>query len=203
MFLKYGYRSSDSASLMVETATRKASTGYCPIAVSSDSRIASVPSRTALLTSETSALVGVGEMTMLRSIWVAITTPFPAALALSTMRRCIRGTRSIGISTPRSPRATITESTSGRIESRLSMPSPRSSLAITSALLPAALRYRRAYRISSPVRTKDTATQSTCCSTPNSRSSLSLLVKTGWSIGIPGRLTPLKDETTPELRTRQ
>ena len=114
------------------------------MAVSSERSIASVPSSTALLTSDISARVGVGEITMLRSIWVAITTPLPAALALSTMRRCTLGTRSMGISTPRSPRATITASTSGRISSRLSIPSPRSSLAMTMALLPAAFRYLRA-----------------------------------------------------------
>ena len=130
--------------MIVDAATRSASTGYSPIAVSSDSKIASVPSSTALLTSEISARVGVGEITMLRSICVAITTSLPAALALSTTSRCTRGTRSIGISTPKSPRATITESTSGKIESILSIPSPRSSFAITSALLPAALRCRRA-----------------------------------------------------------
>jgi hypothetical protein len=52
-------------------------TGCCPIAVSSDSITASLPSRMALATSATSARVGCGEDTIEKSIWVAVMTGFP------------------------------------------------------------------------------------------------------------------------------
>ena len=68
---------------------------------------ASAPSNTAVATSETSARVGIGEEIMLSSICVATTTGLPAARALRVIFFCRPGTFSTGISTPRSPRATM------------------------------------------------------------------------------------------------
>ncbi len=50
------------------------STGYLPAAVSPESMTQSVPSRTALATSVTSARVGRGLRIMESSIWVAVMT---------------------------------------------------------------------------------------------------------------------------------
>ena len=172
------------------------------MAISSESRMESQPSSTALLMSETSARVGLGESTIDQSIWVAMQETLAASLAFLTISFCAIGTRSIGISTPKSPRATITLSTSWRIESRLSIASARSSFAITGALLPILSKYALASRTSWPVRTKETATQSTPCSTPNRRAALSSSVITGRSMDTPGRLTPLYEEMVPPLRTR-
>ena len=90
--------------------------------------------------SETSARVGVGDSTMERSIWVAMADTLAASFAFLTIDFCTNGTCSMGISTPMSPRATITPSTSSRMESILSIPSPRSILAMTRALLPMVFR---------------------------------------------------------------
>ena len=129
-----------SASRTVASATLNASMGCWPTAVSSESMMASHRSRTALVTSDISALVGAGATTMDQSIWVAITETLPASLDLATSCFWTMGTRSMGISTPKSPLATMMPSTSGSMVSMLSTPSPRSNLAITSALLPAAFR---------------------------------------------------------------
>ncbi len=51
------------------------------MAVSADSMTASVPSKTAFATSLTSARVGVGELTIDSSIWVAVITGRPASTA--------------------------------------------------------------------------------------------------------------------------
>ena len=59
------------------------STGYLPTAVSADSMTASVPSSTALATSNTSARVGVGALIIDSIIWVAVITTLLAALAAS------------------------------------------------------------------------------------------------------------------------
>ncbi len=65
---------------------RTASTGYAPTEVSADSITASVPSKTALATSLTSARVGVGALTMLSSIWVAVITGRRCSRAVVMMR---------------------------------------------------------------------------------------------------------------------
>ena len=57
-----------------------ASNGYKPLADSPESIIQQVPSNTALATSLTSALVGLGEAVMLSSIWVATTDSLPLLL---------------------------------------------------------------------------------------------------------------------------
>ena len=97
------------------------STGYFPTALSPESMTASVPSRIALATSEASALVGRGFSIMLSSIWVAVITTLPAALAIAMIRFWTIGTSSVPISTPRSPRATITPSVAARMASRFSI----------------------------------------------------------------------------------
>ena len=72
--------------------------------------IASAPSKTAVATSETSARVGTGAVIIDSSIWVATTTGLPARRAARVICFWMPGTRSSGISTPRSPRATISAS---------------------------------------------------------------------------------------------
>src|SRR5207249_5167232 len=71
----------DSAARAIRSIIVTASTGYSPTAVSADSITASVPSRIAFATSEVSARVGRGLCTMDSSIWVAMITGIPAALA--------------------------------------------------------------------------------------------------------------------------
>ena len=61
-------------------AKGKDGAGCAPAAVSSESMTASVPSRTALATSDTSARVGRRCSTMLSSICVAVMTNLPRAL---------------------------------------------------------------------------------------------------------------------------
>ena len=85
------------------------------MAVSADSITASVPSNTALATSDTSALVGVGAVIMLSSIWVAVITGTPADTHDRTMAFWRWGTSSIGQEIPRSPRATMTASARSRM----------------------------------------------------------------------------------------
>merc|ERR1719183_1019331 len=70
-----------SASVHVLAMMVTAATGCSPLAVSPDSMTQSVPSRTALATSEHSARVGRGLTIMDSSICVAVMTGFPAMLA--------------------------------------------------------------------------------------------------------------------------
>ena len=77
--------------------------------------IASAPSKTAIDTSETSARVGTGAVIIDSSIWVATTTGLPARRAARVICFWMPGTASSGISTPRSPRATISASESSMI----------------------------------------------------------------------------------------
>ena len=92
-----------------------ASTGYSPTAVSPESITADVPSRIAFATSLASARVGSGEWIIVSSICVAVITVFPSSSARWMIRFCTSGTSAGPISTPRSPRATITASVSARI----------------------------------------------------------------------------------------
>ena len=66
-----------SARSAMRAMVRTTSAGSWPMAVSAESMTASVPSNTALATSETSARVGVGAVIMLSSIWVAVITGIP------------------------------------------------------------------------------------------------------------------------------
>ncbi len=109
--------SSGSVSHSTRLIICTAPTGSCPTAVSSDSITASVPSSTAFATSVTSARVGSGLDTIDTSICVAVMTGRPARLAARINLFCVAGTFSIGISTPRSPRATMMASAASRIAS--------------------------------------------------------------------------------------
>ena len=72
-----------SASRMIASSVRTASTGYPPAAVSPASMIASTPSSTALAASLTSARVGRGSVRIDSSTWVATMTGMPRARALA------------------------------------------------------------------------------------------------------------------------
>ena len=86
---------------------RTASTGYAPIAVSAESITAEVPSRIAFATSLASARVGSACSTIDSSICVAVITGFPTSRQRRMICFWISGTVAPPISTPRSPRATI------------------------------------------------------------------------------------------------
>ena len=97
-----------------------APTGYFPTAVSPESITASEPSSTALATSLASARVGDGFVIIDSSICVAVITGFLRLAASPMILFCSTGTFHGDSSTPRSPRATITESATSRIASRSS-----------------------------------------------------------------------------------
>src|SRR5580765_1766520 len=180
-----------------------ASTGYSPTAVSPESITADVPSRIAFATSLASARVGSGECTMVSSICVAVITGFPRSSALRMIRFWRSGTSAGPISTPRSPRATITASVSARMSSRTSIASDFSIFAITCACEPACSSSARRSRTSAGERTKESATKSTPVSTAHSMSARSLRVSEGIGTGTPGRLTPLCELTRPPTTTAQ
>ena len=95
---------------MIASSVCTARAGYAPAAVSPASMIASTPSSTALAASLTSARVGRASTVIDSSTWVATITGMPWRRARCVISFCTRGTRSSGISSPRSPRATITAS---------------------------------------------------------------------------------------------
>ena len=106
-------------------------TGSWPIAVSALSITALAPSSTALATSVTSARVGTWECVIDSSICVATTTGRAKRMPSFTIRFCRCGTSSIGMRTPRSPRATMMASATSTMSKRLSTASDVSILAIT------------------------------------------------------------------------
>src|SRR5690625_5405818 len=79
--------------------------------------MASVPSKIAFATSEASALVGRGLRCMESSICVAVITGLPTLLHSRINAFCTSGTSSGGISTPKSPRATMDPSDTSRMRS--------------------------------------------------------------------------------------
>ena len=83
------------------------SVGKSPFVVYPEVMVASVRSRTALVISETYALVGRGLDSIDSSIWVAQTTNFPASIVFPIMYFWSKTTFSIGTSIPRSPLAII------------------------------------------------------------------------------------------------
>ena len=123
-----------------------------------ESMIAEVPSRIAFATSLASARVGSACSTIDSSICVAVITGFPA----SRQRRMIcfwcSGTVAAPISTPRSPRATISASDSSSTSSRSSIASAFSIFAITRAVEPRSLMSACRSRTSAAARTNDSAT---------------------------------------------
>ncbi|OQB00311.1 MAG: hypothetical protein BWY25_01835 [Chloroflexi bacterium ADurb.Bin222] len=153
----------------------------------------------ALATSLTSARVGVGCSTIDSSICVAVMVNFPLRRARRMMDFWMRGTFSSSISTPRSPRATMTPSAASRMESMFSHAWGFSILATTATGL-APIRSRSA-RTSSAVRTKESAIIATSCSSAKARSPRSFSVSEGRLRGTPGRLMPLRSPTRPPVRT--
>ena len=81
--------------------------GIAPTAVSAESITAEVPSRIAFATSLASARVGSACSIIDSSICVAVITGLPRSRQRRMIRFCISGTVAAPISTPRSPRATI------------------------------------------------------------------------------------------------
>ena len=146
-----------SASSMIRAIMLTASTGYLPLAVSAESITASEPSKIAFATSEASARVGRGFSVMDSSICVAVITGRRNSRARAIIFFCTTGTRSGLISTPKSPRATMTPSETRKMPSRFSMASGFSSLAITGVSFPARRIKLFASSTSSGRRTKLTA----------------------------------------------
>ena len=119
------------------------------------------------------------------------------------IRFCSSGTVAAPISTPRSPRATITASASSSTSSSASTASAFSIFAITRAGEPCWRMIACRSRTSAAARTNESATKSTPSPSANSRSSRSFFVSDGIGTGTPGRLTPLCDLTSPPTTTRQ
>ena len=114
----------------------------------------------------------------------------------------MRGTRSSGISRPRSPRATMTPSDTSRMASIAATASGRSIFAMIGrcgAPNPAAT--SRTRMRSAADCTKLSATQSTPWAIPNCRSSTSFSVRLEAGSVTPGALMPLCSPSGPPLRT--
>ena len=137
-----GSRGSARRRSAIRFITSTASTGNSPTAVSPESMIAEVPSRIAFATSDASARVGSGWWIIDSSICVAVITGLPRSSARAMIRFCSSGTSAAPISTPRSPRATMTASDSARISSSAAIASAFSILAITWAVRAARLDQR-------------------------------------------------------------
>ena len=103
------------------------------MAVSPESMHASAPSRIAFATSVVSARVGRLECCMLSNICVATITGFWYCWQTRIICFCTIGILATSISTPRSPRATITTSAPSMMDSRFSSASRFSILATTRA----------------------------------------------------------------------
>src|SRR6476661_5353171 len=193
----------DSASSTIFAIIATVSRGYLPLAVSAESITASEPSRIAFATSLASARVGRGFSIIDSSICVAVITGLRQSAARRITCFCMIGTFSGGISTPRSPRATITPSATSSISSRFagSMACGFSSLAMTHASELCTRTSRFTSRISSAVRINETATMSTPCFRPKSRSFSSFSVREGTLTTAPGRLMPLCSPSSPPLIT--
>ena len=99
-----------SVSLQTLSIASTAATGCFPLAVSADNIIASVPSSTAFATSNTSARVGIGFSIIDSIICVAVITARSKARERWIKRFWTAGKFASPISTPKSPRATITTS---------------------------------------------------------------------------------------------
>src|SRR5476649_2393209 len=127
-----------SASTQMRCIASIVSTGYFPLADSAESITASVPSSTALATSETSARVGIGLEIIDSIIWVAVIVSLLFSRAMRIIRFCSAGTEASPTSTARSPRATMMPSQARMMSSSAGIASARSILAIRRALPPAA-----------------------------------------------------------------
>ena len=146
-----------SASTQICAIVSTVSTGYRPAAVSADSMTASVPSSTALATSETSARVGTGALIIDSIICVAVIVNLLRSAAIRIIRFCSPGTDAFPTSTARSPRATMMPSDASMISASAPIASARSIFAIRSAEPPAARINWRAMYMSSLLLGNDTA----------------------------------------------
>ncbi len=180
---------------------RTVSTGYLPTLDSADSMTASVPSRMALATSETSARVGREAWIIDSIIWVATMTGLAFRRARVISCFWTSGTRSSGYSTARSPRATMIASKARTISSMASTACGFSILAMTGTRMPTSSMTACTSLTSAALRTKDSATMSTPRRSANRRSSLSFSDRAGTLTAAPGRLMPLLFESTPPSTT--
>mmetsp|Transcript_20750 Transcript_20750/g.36933 ORF Transcript_20750/g.36933 Transcript_20750/m.36933 type:complete len:312 (-) Transcript_20750:82-1017(-) len=121
-----------------------------------------------------------------------------------TMRFCTMGTLCGESSTPKSPRATITASTSSEMRSRSATALGFSIFAIifTAPLSPpVSPRRSRSSTMSSALCTNERAIQSTSILTPNSASFLSFSVNAEIGSVASGTFTPLRSESFPATTT--
>ena len=137
---------------------------------------------------------------MLSSIWVATITGLPARRQSRIIFFWIGGSSEIGISTPRSPRATMMPSTSERISANRCTAAGFSTLTMIAARSPM---ISRASLTSSGRCTKLSATQSTPRSSRMSRSWRSFSVSAASGSTTSGTLTPLLFEISPPAITSQ
>ena len=142
-----------SASTQMRSIASIASTGYLPLADSAESITASVPSSTALATSDTSARVGTGLAIIDSIICVAVMVSLFCSRARRIIFFCSAGTEASPTSTARSPRATMMPSQAFMMSSSAACvtASARSILAIRKALPPEARSSSRAMYMSAPV----------------------------------------------------
>ena len=177
--------------------------GSTPTEVSPESMTPSAPSSTALATSDASARVGREFSIMESSICVATITGLAFSRAIWITRFCTAGTCSSGISTPRSPRATITASNARMMDSSASTASGFSSLATTGTRRPTSSMISWTCSTSAGERTNDRAMMSTPSSSAKRRSALSFSLSAGTEMSMPGSETPLLLDTGPPSVTRQ
>mmetsp|Transcript_13824 Transcript_13824/g.36973 ORF Transcript_13824/g.36973 Transcript_13824/m.36973 type:complete len:222 (-) Transcript_13824:857-1522(-) len=169
------------------------STGNLPMADSELSITALVPSSTAFATSQASARVGKGLSSMDASISVAQTTYLPAAFVFEIIIFCAIQIFSMGISMPKSPRATMMESLASMISSMFFKPSSFSIFEMILMLRPRGPKVSRISLTSAALCTKDAAMKSTPWGMPKfTKSSMSFCCNTGKSTFTPGKLQFLR-----------
>ena len=204
-----GFRSSSrlyryslfSTSRMIFFMVSTTRAGCIPVAVSPLSITASAPSITALATSVVSLRLGLIRSIIDSIICVATMTGFARCRHLRISCFWISGTCSTGISTPRSPRATMMPSDSRMISRIFVSASGFSILAITLVFDFFSDSLLLMITMSFTLRTKESATQSSFCSMMNSRSTRSFSVNAGKEILVSGKLIPFLEEITPPMVT--
>ena len=203
MWLSGGTAPMPSAEHTMRPMVRTTLCGSTPTDVSPESMTASAPSSTALATSDASARVGREFSIIESSICVATITGLAFSRAIWITRFCTAGTCSSGISTPRSPRATITASNARMMDSSASTASGFSSLATTGTRRPTSSMISCTSSTSAGERTNDNAMMSTPRRSAKRRSALSFSLSAGTEMSIPGSETPLLLDTGPPSVTRQ
>ena len=146
---------------------------------------------------------GVGLEIIDSSIWVATMTGFALSRALSMIFFWRNGTSSAGISTPRSPRATMKPSNAAITSSRFSIAWGFSILAMTGRKMFSSRMILRTSSTSAALRTKLSAMKSTVRCSAKRRSSMSFSDSAGTETATPGRLMPLWLLTFPPTSTSQ